>query len=237
MVRSHGTNAVPPFALPVEIRIDHHASWARRARCRAASNDRSSLFGADGVAEAGVVPFQRAGVARAYGSSSSLLGLKAMARVGRVRPVHAVAVDGAGPDIGHDSRARSGPCTPAGGCARRVSFLPVASNRQTSTLVACSGREQREVRSGSIPGRATRKGHAASRRRQLDVARWVLPRFSAFPALEADESAYAPGLPSRHLAGASHPCHERWRSCQTGATRSAMPSRVRRTDLTLDRLG
>src|SRR5688572_21238270 len=173
-----------PFAVPVEVRIDHYAlRYERRAVSRIEAE--IFVFVPDGVAETGVVPLQRAGMGPRARVEQQLVGVEAMSCIRLVWPVHAVTVDGAGADVAHVSvpdlvRKLRKDDALAFGLAVRI--------EQAELDLRGVSREEREVRPGPVPHRATRKGHAAPRGRQLDIAHGSPALQRAFLAEGGDES-------------------------------------------------
>ncbi len=86
------------LGLPIEIGIDHHAF---RHEGRAVALIEGEVVAAlHLVAEHGRIPCQRAGMGARIGIEQQLVGVEAMAGVGLIGAIDAVAIEGAGADPG-----------------------------------------------------------------------------------------------------------------------------------------
>ena len=121
-----------PVVAPVEVRVDHHRTWA----CTAPSRRRTSGPGRRGRSR------RRAGsqstspsTAFAYGSSSSLCGLQRSPRRGSYAAVHPVAVP-----LARARRPAGSACQTNASTSRSATLgsVPLSSNRQSSTGSATS---------------------------------------------------------------------------------------------------
>ncbi len=95
-----GDAAPAVFAAPVEIGIDDGA-FRHEGRAVALVESEVISIGADGVAEHRGIPCEFAGVCARVGVEQELVRIEAMSGLGLERPVHAKAVERAGPDAGN----------------------------------------------------------------------------------------------------------------------------------------
>ncbi len=79
------------FLAPLEVGIDDEAFGDER-RGVALVERKVAVFGADGVAEASVIPLERADMGARVGIEQKLVGIEAMTFLGLIGSVNAIAV-------------------------------------------------------------------------------------------------------------------------------------------------
>ena len=215
-------------ALPVEDVVDDDATWGRRRRRprrRAPGRRprRPRLSGGRRAARWRRRPAHHAVDRLGVGVDQQLVGVEAVALLGRVGPVHAVAVALPGPDAGQVAvpvvrRARR----------RRRSrvSLPSSSNRHSSTRSACSEKSEKLVPCPSQVG-PEREGPARpdlrhcdqrpGHRRELDVRRSP----AASPSRRSARSS------ARGTGRAGGPCRS-CRPARTAPRRTTQPAGLAR---------
>ena len=139
------------LALPVEARIHHHA-LRHEGRAVSLVEREVGVPVAQHVAEHRRVPAQAADVRARVRVEQQLVGIEAMALFGRVGPVHAVAVHGAGADLGHVAV----PGLVAVFRQLDAFFFFESMVKETDLDLGRAGGEQREIDALAVPGRAAR---------------------------------------------------------------------------------
>ena len=140
------------FGGPVEIRIDHDAF--RHERRAVALVEGEVVAGFHFVAEHGRIPGQRAGMRARIGIEQQLVRIEAVAVGGIVRPVNAIAVEGAGAD------ARNVAVKYLVGVFGKFDAGLALAVEQADLDLGGVGREQRKVGTLAAPVRAERIGKA-----------------------------------------------------------------------------
>ena len=181
----------PPLAAPVECGIDHRAQAARTARCRARRTPGRRPDRRPGSRTARPPMCSCRPIAFAYGSSSSLLGLKRKPGVRIVGTVHAVAVELVRPDVGQVQMPGA-----VGALADADAGLVLARGVEQAQLDRFRAfGEQREIHAPPIPGRPPRKGQPGGLMRSFALGR----RAVSLARRQCRLRAAARGAGERHL--------------------------------------
>ena len=155
MVWSQGTDWRLGSPCQSKFGIDHHAF--RHEGRAVALVEGQVVHRLHRVAEDRGIPVQLAGMGAGVGIEQQLVGIEAVPRVRLVGAVDAVAVDGAGPDLG---QVAVPDLVGVFGQLDALDLLVAGAVEQADLDLGGVGREEREIGALAVPGRAAREGRA-----------------------------------------------------------------------------